>query len=132
MSTQTVTRTAESDLEPNELFNILAETNNIPKWAPIFADSIEQISDKQYSVTRNGEMFNIEVSINQAAGTVDYIREMPGGKRGGAYIRVVPRPLNGSTVAMTVPIGPSTTEADVAEILEQELAALIQLAHNPS
>jgi hypothetical protein len=53
---------------------------------------------------------------------------MPGGKRGGAYIRVIPRPLGRSTVSMTVPIGPNTTEADVAKILEQEFTDLIKLA----
>jgi hypothetical protein len=34
MPTQTVTRSAESDLEPGKLYNVLAEAGNIPKWAP--------------------------------------------------------------------------------------------------
>ena len=66
--------------------------------------------------------------MHESAGAVDYIREMPEGKRGGAYIRVTPRPLGGSTVIMTVPIGPNTTESDVANTLKQELADLIRLA----
>jgi hypothetical protein len=53
---------------------------------------------------------------------------MPNGIRGGAYIRVTPRPLGGSTITMTVPVGTNTIEADVAKVLEQELADLIQLA----
>jgi hypothetical protein len=53
---------------------------------------------------------------------------MPNGKRGGAYIRVTPRPLGGSTITMTVPIGPNAIESDVAKILEQELADLIRFA----
>jgi hypothetical protein len=66
--------------------------------------------------------------LHPSAGAVDYIREMPNGKRGGAYIRVIPRPLGGSTVIMTVPIGPSTVEFEVAKVLEQELADLVELA----
>jgi hypothetical protein len=128
MPTQTVTRAAESDLEPGRLYNILAEVSNIPKWAPVFADAIQRIDDVHYCVTKNGEVFNLEVSLHPSAGAVDYIREMPNGIRGGAYIRVTPRPLGGSTITMTVPVGTNTIEADVAKVLEQELADLIQLA----
>lgn len=127
MPTQTVTRAAESDLEPELLYNVLAKVSNIPKWAPAFADAIEYIDDVHYRVTRNGEAFNLEVSLHPSAGAVDYIRELPNGKRGGAYIRVTPRPAGGSTITMTVPIGPNTVESDVAKILEKELADLIQL-----
>ena len=128
MTTQTVTRSTESDVEPSRLYNVLAEVSNIPKWAPVFADSIERVDDKRCRVTRNGENFNLEVSLHPSAGTVDYIREMPNGRRGGAYIRVTPRPVGGSTIAMTVPIGPNTSECDVAKVLEQELTDLVQLA----
>jgi hypothetical protein len=43
MPTQTVTRAAESDLEPGRLYNVLAEVSNIPKWTPVFADAIQRI-----------------------------------------------------------------------------------------
>jgi hypothetical protein len=132
MPTQTVTRSAESDLEPGKLYNVLAETSNIPKWAPVFADAIERIDHVHHRVTRNGEVFNLEVSLHPSAVAVDYTREMPNGKRGGAYIRVTPRPLGGSTITMTVPIGPNTTESDVAKVLEQELADLVQLSRPSS
>jgi Polyketide cyclase / dehydrase and lipid transport len=128
MPTQTVTRSTESDLEPGRLYSVLADVSNIPKWAPVFADSIERIDDKRCRVTAKGETFNLEVSLHPSAGAVDYIREMPNGKRGGAYIRVTPRPLGGSTITMTVPIGPNTIEFDVAKVLEQELNDLVQLA----
>ena len=128
MPTQTVTRSAESDIEPARLYNVLAEASNIPKWAPVFADAIERIDHKRHRVTKNGEVFNLEISLHPSAVAVDYTREMPNGKRGGAYIRVTPRPLGGSTITMTVPIGPNTTESDVAKVLEQELADLVQLS----
>jgi hypothetical protein len=128
MGTQTVTRSFESDLEPGKLYNVLADASNIPKWAPVFADAIERIDHVRHRVTKNGEIFTLEVLLHPSAVAVDYVREMPNGKRGGAYIRVTPRPLGGSTITMTVPIGPNTTESEVAKVLEQELADLVQLA----
>jgi hypothetical protein len=128
MPIQTVTRAVESDSEPIEIYNVLAEISNIPKWAPVFADSIERIDDTHYRVTKNAETFNLELFLHPSAGAVDYIREMPNNRRGGAYIRVFPRPLGGSAVTMTVPIGPNTNESDVARTLEQELTELIRLA----
>jgi hypothetical protein len=127
MLTQTVTHSTESAFEPGRLYDVLATVSNIPKWAPVFADAIERIDDTHYRVSKNGESFNIELSLHPSAGTVDYIREMPNGKRGGAYIRVTPRPLGGSTITMTVPIGPNTIKSDVAKVLEHELNDLIQL-----
>jgi hypothetical protein len=128
MGTQTVTRSFESDLEPGKLYNVLADASNIPKWAPVFADTIERIDHVRHRVTKNGEIFTLEVLLHPSAVAVDYVREMPNGKRGGAYIRVTPRPLGGSTITMTVPIGPNTTESKVAKVLEQELADLVHLA----
>src|ERR1700677_3167682 len=128
MPTQTVTRAVESNSEPIHIYNVLAKVSNIPKWAPVFADAIERIDDTHYSVKKNDATFNLELVLHRSAGTVDYIREMPNNKRGGAYIRVIPRPLGGCAVIMTVPIGPNTNESDVGRTLEQELAELIRLA----
>ncbi|HEY5213337.1 MAG TPA: hypothetical protein VIJ38_09985 [Acidobacteriaceae bacterium] len=128
MATQTVTRAAESDSEPYGIYNVLADASNIPKWASAFADSIERVDDTHYSITKSNETFNLEVFTHPSAGAVDYIREMPNGKRGGAYIRVTPRPVGGSVITMTVPVGPDVSESDVAKVLERELFDLIQLA----
>ncbi len=127
MSVQTVTRAIESEIEPEGIYRFLAEASNIPRWAPVFADSIEHVNGAQYRVTKNGESFPLEVFLHPSARAVDYLRQMPQGRHGGAYIRVMPRPLGGSTITMTVPIGPSATEAAVAKTLEQELADLIRL-----
>lgn len=128
MSIQTVTRAIESDIEPERIYRFFAEASNIPKWAPVFADSIEHVSGAQYRVTKNGESFTLEVFLHPSAHAVDYLRQMANGRRGGAFLRVMPRPLGGSTITMTVPIGPSATEAAVAKTLEQELAEVIRLA----
>ena len=130
MSTQSVTRTIESDFEPIEIYAVLADVTNLPKWAPVFADAVKRIDDTHYSVKKNGDTFSLELFLHPSAGTVDYIREMPNGKLGGAYIRVTPRPLGGSTISITVPIAPNMNQSDVARTLEQELAALIELARN--
>ena len=128
MSTQTVTRAAETDLEPGEIYDVLAEVSNIPRWAPVFADYVERVDETHYNVTKGSASFKLEVIRHQSAGTVDYLREMADSKRGGAYIRVTPRPLGGSAIAMTVPIGTNTDELDVARTVEQELAELVRLA----
>ena len=128
MPAQTVTRSAEAELSPDAILKILTEPGNIPKWAPVFADDLEPIDHIRYRVRKDDKTFVIEVIVNEAAGTVDYLREMPNGNRGGAYIRVVPRPLSGCTVTMTVPIAPNTTESEVAETLIEELSQLIRLA----
>ncbi len=128
MSNQTVTRAAESELEPGASYAILAEAGNLPKWAPVFADAVERVDATHLRVTKGGDTFNVELLLNRAAGTVDYIREMSNNRRGGAYIRVTPRPLGGSAVTMTVPLGPNTSDAKVGRTVEQELADLIALA----
>jgi hypothetical protein len=132
MPVQTVTRAAESDLEPARIYDALAETSNIPKWAPVFADRVERIDDTHYNVTKGSDTFALELILHPPAGTVDYVREMSDNKRGGAYIRVTPRPLGGCTVTMTVPVAPNTNELDVARVLEHELAELIRLAQVPA
>ena len=128
MSNQTVTRAAESDLEPREIYDVLAEVSNIPKWAPVFADHIERIDEIHYRVTKDNASFKMEVILHQSAGTVDIVREMANNRRGGAYIRVTPRPLGGSSITMTVPIGASADELEVAKTVERELADVIGLA----
>jgi hypothetical protein len=130
MASQTVTRATECDFEPGIIYDALAEAGNLPKWAPVFADAVQRIGDGRYRVSKSGQAFDIEVPLNPAAGTVDYIREMANGKRGGAYLRVMPRPLGGCTIVMTVPIGPTTNESEVAKVLEQELADLVRLARS--
>lgn len=128
MSNQTITRTVESDALPAQIYNVLADVDNIPKWAPVFADAIERLDDTHYRVTKGAETFNMELFLHPSAGAVDYIREMSNNQRGGAHIRVIPRPLGGSAIIITVPLGPNTNESDVASTLDQELTSLVQLS----
>jgi hypothetical protein len=128
MSERTVTRSLESDLEPERILTVLNDPARIPEWAPVFANKIEHSAQSGWRVTKNNESFNVQVNVSTAAGTVDFLREMAGGRRAGAYARVFPRPLGGSVVVMTVPLAPNSDPAEVAHVVEQELAALAKLA----
>jgi hypothetical protein len=130
MAQQTVTHATESSSNPTELFKFLSQAENIPRWAPVFADAVEHVGGSRYRVTKNGEAFEFELVANNTAGTVDYIREIPGGNRGGAYLRVTPRPLGGSSISITVPIAANTTATDVARVLEQELIDVVRLSQS--
>jgi hypothetical protein len=127
MSSQTVTRTLESDFEPKPIYLKLTDASLIPVWAPVFADKVEHVRETTFRITKGSDAFDFELLANEATLTVDYLREMANGRRGGAYIRVMPRPLGGSVVAMTVPIGPNATPAQVGAVLEKELEALVKL-----
>jgi hypothetical protein len=129
MSNQTVTRTIESEFEPKLIYLKLTDVSLIPLWAPVFADKVEQARETTFRVTKGSDAFDLELLANETALTVDYLRDMANGRRGGAYIRVMPKPLGGSVVAMTVPVGPNAIPAQVATVLEQELEALVKLLH---
>jgi hypothetical protein len=127
MSERTVTRSLESDLEPERILSVLNDPARLPEWAPVFADKIEHSGQNGWRLTKNNESFNVQMNVSTVAGTVDFLREMADGKRGGAYMRVFPRVLGGSVVVMTVPLAPNSNPAEVARIVEQELAALVAL-----
>lgn len=127
MASETVTRTIECDGEPEIIYRKLTDVSLIPQWAPVFADRVESASETTFRITKGDDVFDMELLANERALTVDYLRGMGDGRRGGAYIRVMPKPLGGSVVAMTVPVGPKVTPDQVATVLEQELATLINL-----
>lgn len=128
MSERTVTRSLESELAPERVLSVLNDPARIPEWAPAFADKIEHTGQNGWRVTKGNESFSVQVNVATAAGTVDILREMADGKRGGAYARVFPRPLGGSVVVMTVPLAPNSKPPEVAHVVEQELAALVKIA----
>lgn len=128
MPQQTVTRSIETAADPEKIFAFLVEIENIPMWAPVFADSIQRVDGSRCRAVKDSTTFELDVITNNVARTVDYIREMPGGRRGGAYIRVTPRPLGGSSVVMTVPVAANANPDDIGQVLEQELQSLAQLA----
>src|SRR5579875_2395919 len=117
MNIQTVTRAIETDLDPETVFATVSNPALLPSWAPAFADSITHEAGSSYGVTKDGQAFVVEVISSQQSLTVDFLRQMADGRRGGAYIRVTPRPINGSTITMTVPVAADVAPAEVESVL---------------
>ena len=130
MPNKTVTRTVEDDLDPDVILAVLMDAKLIPRWAPVFADAVESIEADAWQVTKNGERFVMHLAASASARTVDYLREVTPGRRGGAYIRVLPRPDGGSVVAMTLPVPGGTDEERVVSVLLEELKSLVDLSKN--
>jgi hypothetical protein len=128
MTSRTVTRSIETDLSPEPILTVLTNPKHIPEWAPVFADTVEPTSANHYRLTKEGASFDMELVVSRDAGTVDHLREMGQGKRGGAYIRVFPRPGDGSVIVMMVPLAPGADPQSLAAILEQELATLVRIS----
>jgi hypothetical protein len=127
MPDRTVTRTIESDLEPDAILAVLMEPKLLPRWAPAFADEVEKTAFDAWQITKNENRFEMHMSASAPSGTVDYLREVAPGKRGGAYIRVLPRPAGGSVVIMTVPVTGNADVESVATVLTEELKNLVEL-----
>jgi len=125
---RTVTGSIESGAEPGDLLSLLADASRIPEWAPAFADRVERDDQNGWKVAKDGSVFSLHVGVERAVRTVDYLREVAPGKKGGAYLRVLPRPGGGSVVVMTLPVGAGQTAEGVTAVLNQELASLVRLA----
>ena len=110
------------DAEPAAVLALLADARRLPEWAPAFADRVEG-GEGAWEVIKGENRFALEV-VRSDAGTVDYLREVAPGRRGGAYLRATPGPAGGSTVVMTVPVPPGQSPQQVARTLSGELAAL--------
>ena len=128
MPLRTVTGSIESGAEPGHLLSLLADASRIPEWAPAFADRVERDDQNGWKVAKDGSVFSLHVGVERAVRTVDYLREVAPGKKGGAYLRVLPRPGGGSVVVMTLPVGAGQTAEGVTAVLNQELASLVRLA----
>lgn len=118
----------ECEIEPERIYAKLVDPVLIPQWAPVFAESVEPVGGSSYRVTKGGESFSLEVVTHEADLAVEYLRELPGGRRGGAYLRVMPRSDGGCVISMRVPVGPNATPVEVDALLERELQALVSLA----
>jgi hypothetical protein len=127
MPDHAVTRTVETDLDPDRIIKVLSDPALMPQWAPVFADRVESNPEGGWHVIKSGDRFSLQVVVDPVSRTVDYLREIAPGKRGGAYIRVLPGPTAGSVVVMTLPVPRGGDSEQVVAILVQELAALVSL-----
>jgi hypothetical protein len=132
MADRTVTRAIETDLEADVILAILKDPRLIPRWAPAFADTVEADTKNGWRVVKDGAAFSLELGISSSSRTVDYLREIAPGKRGGAYIRVLQRPGGGSVVVMTLPVAGGANVEAVTSVLTQELKQLVALSETAS
>lgn len=120
----------ETDAPVEAVVAVLADPTRLPQWAPGFADQVRPDGESGWQATKDGRDFALRVATNKDAGTVDYLRQIAPGQEGGAYLRAVPRPGDGSVVTMTLPLLPGVDPADTAATLARELATLTSLAED--
>ena len=132
MADRTVTRAIETDVEADVILAILKDPRLIPRWAPAFADTVEVDTKNGWRVVKDDAAFSLELVISPSSRTVDYLREIAPGKRGGAYIRVLQRPGGGSVVVMTLPVAGGANVEAVTSVLTQELKQLVALSETAS
>ncbi|MGX7679273.1 hypothetical protein ACSMXN_10290 [Jatrophihabitans sp. DSM 45814] len=128
MSNRTESGSAECNAERGQVIEILGDANQLPEWAPGFADSVRGDATSGWVITKAGREFSVSVDAHPEAGTVDYVREVAPGVLGGAYLRVIPRPGGGSVIVMTLPIASGAQPNEVKATLHDELTALVALA----
>ena len=128
---RTQTQTIETAVDPDTIWDLLADPRNIPAWAPAFADAITGTELAGWRAVKDGRCFTLRVAHARAQRTVDYLREIAPGRDGGAYLRVLPRPGGGSVIVMTLPLLPGADPRLVTATLRAELAALARLAGTP-
>ncbi len=122
------TQSIESRVDPRAVLALLTDPRRIPDWAPAFADAVTGDAGSGWLARKGDRSFALRVVRVPDAGTVDYLREVAPGREGGAYLRVVPRPGDGSVVVMTVPLVPGAAPAATAATLRGELTTLVGLA----
>jgi hypothetical protein len=124
---ETVTGSIETNISPELVIQVISDPRRIPHWAPGFADRVEPDESGSWRVIKGDKMFLIEVVRFDPARTVDYLREVTPGKKGGAFLRVLPGPRGGSVIVMTLPAPPEISAEQAETILEQELRQLTNL-----
>jgi hypothetical protein len=127
-STRTVTVAHESDSDPVQVIEVLADPYHLAHWAPAVADEASRTSGERWLVRKDNDQFDLRVVVNKEAATVDYMREIAPGEWLGAFVRVIARPGGGAVTMMTLPVIPGLDQAATAEILDSELTALTGLA----
>jgi len=127
MALQTITMQIELTAEASAVFTLIASPRFVPKWASGFTDRMDQSSAGQWMATKGDRQFAMTVEVSDVSRTIDYLRDLPTGRRGGAYIRVIDAPQSGCVVVMTIPIAKDSNAEETSAILESELAGLARL-----
>jgi hypothetical protein len=127
MADRTVTGSIETDITSEQIMRVLLDPRMIPLWASNFADEVVPV-DTQWQARKGDQRFLMTLESNVSFKIVNYLREISPGIRGGAYMRVLPRPGGGSVIVMTLPVPVSRSQSEVLDILEEELSELIRMS----
>jgi hypothetical protein len=127
MADRTATGSIETDITSEQIMWVLLDPRLIPLWAPNFADEVVP-ADTQWQVRKGGQRFLMTLECDVSFKIVNYLRDISPGIRGGAYIRVLPRPGGGSVIVMTLPVPVSRSQSEMVGVLEQELSELVRMS----
>jgi hypothetical protein len=124
---RTVTGARETAADTVPVLDVLADAHNLSRWAPGFADEVTHLAGERWAVRKGADHFEIRVVVQKGSGTVDYLREVTPDVWLGAFLRVTPRPGDGSVITMTLPIVPDADAITTAQVLDSELTTLTEL-----
>lgn len=124
---QSQTRSIAIAASPDVVLDVVANPDNLPRWAPRFAPAVRPDKDI-WVIRRDGQEFNIRVRVDRDHGTVDLLAaDQP---TRGAFTRVVPNGSQGSEYLFTLffPAGTQQTAVcDQMAIVDDELNAVREL-----
>jgi hypothetical protein len=112
------TQTITIDVSPADVVTFVGDAENLPRWAIGFAKSIRRSGEEWIVTTGEGEV-SVAVSVEHAAGTVDFHLEPAPGLTATAFTRAVPNG-DGTEFAFTQFQQPGMPDA----VFEQLVAAV--------
>jgi hypothetical protein len=117
------TRAISIAAEPHAVLTFLADPQQLPVWAPNFAESVRQ-DGTELVVGNGGNEIRVVMRVSHEHGTFDLLAAKD--PRVGAFSRVIPNG-DGSEYLFTLLFADGTPDADIARqmsIVEQELQAV--------
>jgi uncharacterized membrane protein len=118
-NTQAVTIDASAD----ELFDFLADPENLPRWAVGFCRSIRRDTDRWVVATAQGEVA-IRYVTDRALGVIDFLLSPAPGVEAAAFSRVIPNG-GGAEYVFTQFQAPGVPD----EVFAGQVAALTEELH---
>lgn len=123
------TQTALLHGSPSEVFDFLADPENLPRWAVGFCRSIRRDGERWMVRTGHGEI-PIRLDASARAGTIDFWMEVEPGVEVGAFSRVIPAPGGAAYVftQLQAPGMPDAAFEAQVSALREELRVLQSIA----
>lgn len=123
------TQAVSIEAAPSRVLDLVADPENLPRWAVGFARGIRRDGDRWIVSTGDGEV-GLRIQTDRAAGTVDFHLEPAPGLEALAASRVIPRGMNSEYVftQFQSPGMPDDTFQASIKALGHELKVLKALA----